>query len=81
MTRWVMAAVIAGLLAAGSAPRHGAARADPGVEAAIWHAAGIVPLPRSLRAPPFRLDDLAGKPVDLERLRGRLVMLYFWATW
>ena len=56
-------------------------RADPGIEAAVWQAAGIVPFPSSLRAPPVRLDDLSGKPVDLERFRGRLVMLYFWTTW
>ncbi len=55
--------------------------AKPGLDGAVWHAAGIVPFPRSLPAPPVSLSDLSGKAVDLQHLRGRLVMLYFWATW
>jgi hypothetical protein len=32
--------------------------------------------------PPFELERLAdGKKVSLAELRGRPVMLYFWATW
>ncbi len=59
------------------------APAEPrlGIDGAVWHAAGIVPLPQPDTAPPLRLSDLSGKTVDLHRLRGRLVMLYFWATW
>ncbi len=32
-------------------------------------------------APPFRLAALGGPRVSLADLRGRAVLLYFWATW
>jgi thiol-disulfide isomerase/thioredoxin len=32
-------------------------------------------------APEFVRSDLAGRPVDLAALRGRVVLLNFWATW
>jgi cytochrome oxidase Cu insertion factor (SCO1/SenC/PrrC family) len=32
-------------------------------------------------APAFSLPDLAGRTVRLEDLRGKTVMLFFWATW
>ena len=32
--------------------------------------------------PPFRLENLAGgAPTTLAALRGRVVLLYFWASW
>jgi peroxiredoxin len=32
-------------------------------------------------APDFRLVDLDGKPVQLSKLRGKVVLVDFWATW
>ena len=32
-------------------------------------------------APAFSLPDLAGKTVSLSDYRGKVVMLFFWATW
>ena len=55
--------------------------AKPGVDGAVWQAAGIVPFPQPEQAPPLRLSDLSGRTVDLRQLRGRLVIVYFWATW
>lgn len=33
------------------------------------------------RAPDFTLDDIQGNKVSLSALRGRVVLLEFWATW
>jgi cytochrome oxidase Cu insertion factor (SCO1/SenC/PrrC family) len=32
-------------------------------------------------APAFTLPDLDGKPVSLASLRGKVVLLFYWATW
>jgi peroxiredoxin len=39
------------------------------------------PSPRLGPAPAFSLKDLAGDTVSLESLRGKVVILDFWATW
>lgn len=40
-----------------------------------------LPLRRQARAPLFAATDSAGRTVSLEGLRGRFVLLDFWATW
>jgi len=32
-------------------------------------------------APAFTLPDLDGRPVSLADLRGKVVLLFYWATW
>jgi peroxiredoxin len=32
-------------------------------------------------APSFRLNDLSGQPVSLDSMRGKVVLLSFWAPW
>jgi hypothetical protein len=34
-----------------------------------------------MEAPDFELATLAGQPTRLGNLRGRVILLYFWATW
>lgn len=51
-----------------AAPRWARAQYDP-------------PLPVGKRAPAFTTTTLAGKPLSLKSLRGKVVLLDFWATW
>lgn len=39
------------------------------------------PLPAGTRAPAFATRTLAGKPLSLASLRGKVVLLDYWATW
>ena len=73
--------LLLGLIAAVDAARVSSASAEPAVEAAVWRAAGITPAAQPVRAPALQLGDLSGTPVDLKQFQGKLVMLYFWATW
>jgi cytochrome oxidase Cu insertion factor (SCO1/SenC/PrrC family) len=41
----------------------------------------VQPLDPPKPAPAFALPDLQGKTVRTEDVKGKVVMLFFWATW
>ena len=53
----------------------------PGAAADPWDALAVAKPTARVEAPGFTLPDLAGRSVSLEAFRGRVVLLYFWATW
>ena len=77
----ILATAILGLAVAVAGSECSPKDAKPGIDGAVWQAAGLLPLTNAGQAPPLRLADLSGKTVDLRQLHGRLVMVYFWATW
>lgn len=47
----------------------------------VVKAADLSTLPKLGPAPAWKLQDLNGKPVTLAELKGKVVVLDFWATW
>jgi cytochrome oxidase Cu insertion factor (SCO1/SenC/PrrC family) len=62
-----LAATLLGAAVAGAAPD--------------FAALGVQPYEPPKPAPPFALPDLGGKTVQLGDVRGKVVLLFFWATW
>ena len=48
---------------------------------ALYRALGLQRAADSTQAPNFTLPSLDGRPVQLRELRGKVVLLNFWATW
>ena len=81
MIRLVSTAIFVGLVIIPQGVPLNLARAGGTSDADLWNAAGVTRVTERSPAPLVVLNDLAGQRVDLRDLRGRLVMLYFWATW
>jgi cytochrome oxidase Cu insertion factor (SCO1/SenC/PrrC family) len=65
---------IAGLLVVATVALAAAATPD-------FAAMQIQPYEPTKPAPAFALPDLDGKTVRLEDFRGKVLLLFFWATW
>lgn len=81
MIRAPILAVLVGLAALIGVLHVAAVGPDPTREADLWRAAGIGRAACQVPAPSFQLQDLAGNRVDLRQFRGRIVLVYFWASW
>jgi cytochrome oxidase Cu insertion factor (SCO1/SenC/PrrC family) len=57
------------------------AAALSGAAAPDFTALRIQPYEPPKPAPAFSLPDVAGKPWSLADARGKVVLLFFWATW
>ena len=52
-----------------------------GQPAGVLQALGLAGYPADTRPPGFSAATVDGRPLSLESLRGRVVLLNFWATW
>ena len=81
MRRALCLAVLAGLLVLPDARPVSAVQAAPAADAALWSAVDAVPSASRSGTPSLRLPALSGGVVDVRQLRGRVVLVYFWASW
>jgi cytochrome oxidase Cu insertion factor (SCO1/SenC/PrrC family) len=65
---------LAGLLLLAAAAHATAAGPD-------WTSIGATPYEPPKAAPAFTLPDLDGRSVALADLRGKVALIFFWATW
>jgi cytochrome oxidase Cu insertion factor (SCO1/SenC/PrrC family) len=69
-TRWSLVLAVAVALVAATA-----------FAAPDFAALQVIPYEPPKPAPAFTLPDLNGKEVRLSDLRGKVAMVFFWATW
>jgi peroxiredoxin len=82
MRGWVMTGLLAvGLLGGGCDLGSGESASDPSAPAGAEPVQERYGLTVGSPAADFQLWDLYGNPVTLSRLRGRVVLINFWATW
>jgi cytochrome oxidase Cu insertion factor (SCO1/SenC/PrrC family) len=74
MIRLRRAAFLGALFIGGMAVAASAAGPD-------WAALDLQPYESPKPAPAFSLPDLSGHTRNLAELRGKVVLLFFWATW
>jgi peroxiredoxin len=72
-TRGVLGGLVASLILLGTPAA--------GQPAGVVQALGLASYPVNTRPPGFSAARVDGPPVTLEGLRGRVVLLNFWATW
>lgn len=70
---WGLVAALSLALAVAAYP---AAAAGPN-----WASFKAVPYEPPKTAPEFNLPDLNGRPVALADFRGKVTLVFFWATW
>lgn len=71
---------VTGSSGAGAESGSGAGAAT-GAKSAAQPVAALPTLPRMGKAPNWQLKDLNGKVVSAEQLKGKVVVVDFWATW
>ena len=54
---------------------------DAGLSDAQIKMMGLIPIAEKPNAPELTLSDMAGKRITLSSLKGKTVLLNFWATW
>jgi len=65
----------------GTPPTAAALGGEPRAPERPQNSALLRPYPGERQAPPLQLDSLRGGRIDLAALRGKVVLVNFWATW
>ena len=77
----ILAAIVATTIVAIIAMVRYTHRVEQGLAHATASGTTITFLRERATVPPFTAPDLAGRPVSTEALRGKVVLVNFWATW